>query len=95
MTSSDFDPFNTDDLTNPADWWQWVVREHGELISQAATRLGAAVISGALGIAGAQLQANGSKLATPTLAASGLFAAGFTGGAALDARSRRQVRPMR
>lgn len=94
MTSNDFDPFNTDELTNPADWWQWVVRDHGELISQAATRLGAAVISGALGIAGAQLHANGSKLAGPTLAASGLFAAGFAGSAALEARKRQQARPL-
>jgi hypothetical protein len=94
MSSNDFDPFNTDDMTNPADWWQWVVRNHGDLLSQAATRLGAAVISGALGIAGAQLKTSGSKLATPVLAASGVFAAGFASSAALDARSRRQVRPL-
>ena len=91
MTSSDFDPFNTDDITNPADWWQWVVRGHGDLISQAATRLGAAVIAGGLGIAGAQLKANGSRLGNPVLAGSGLFAAAFAGSSALDARSRRQV----
>lgn len=93
MTSNDFDPFNTDDLTNPADWWQWVVRDQGELITQAVTRLGTAVIAGALGLAGAQLKANGSKLAAPTLAASGLFAASFAGSAALAARKKQQTRP--
>ncbi|MDT5046323.1 MAG: hypothetical protein QOG75_2176 [Mycobacterium sp.] len=92
MSSNDFDPFHTDDLTNPADWWQWVVLGHGELISQAATTLGAAVISAALGVAGAQLKASGSKLANPALVASGLVAAGFAGNAALQARSRRQTR---
>jgi hypothetical protein len=92
MSSNDFERLEIQDLMNSADLWEWIARNHSELISLAATRLGAAVISGALGIAGAQLNANGSKLATPALAASGLFAAGFAGSAALDARSRRQVR---
>ena len=76
MSSSDFNPFNTDDLTNPADWWQWVVSQHDDVISMAATRLGAAIIAGGLGVAGAQTKPNGSKLAGPTLGAAGLFAPG-------------------
>jgi hypothetical protein len=93
VSSSDFNPFNTDDLTNPADWWQWVVNQHDDVISMAATRLGAAIIAGGLGVAGAQLKANGSKLAGPTLGAAGLFAAGFAGSAAMEARSKQQ-RPL-
>jgi hypothetical protein len=77
MASDDFFPW--EHTNDPLDqWWESIV----DPIDQFSIRLGSAVISGALAIAASNMFTAGQRLATPTLAASGLFAAAFAASAA-------------
>jgi hypothetical protein len=85
MMATDDGGFDTDDVTF-ADWWTWVERM-ATVISEAATRVGLALIVAGGAIAASHLygSADGGRYAGLTLGVSGVFALWFVVSAIVSA----------